>query len=336
MLHVILQILAIIGIVLLCILGLLILLILLILFVPIRYRAEGSKSGEDIRLKVRVSYLLRMITVRFEYPKPGSVIARLFGIKVFDTAKKPTEDGDKKNKKKKKQKSDDSQDETIQETETAAAKTEETASAGITVSDTEETKAEKAQTDAVKTDKADIAEETSAETEAEPVNEDSSDTAEEEVKEKLSFRDKIKKIIYTIQKFCDKIKHIKDTIKEIAENISYYKEVITQTENEKLYGRVKDRIFKVLKSIRPRVLRASLHVGTGSPDTTGYLCALYGMLLPVLGNNVILDADFEEAVWEGEFFLKGRITVFTLLRHAVGLLLDKQLRVFVKQLKREE
>ncbi|MDE5803967.1 MAG: hypothetical protein K2I22_13745 [Lachnospiraceae bacterium] len=316
MLHVILQILAIIGIVLLCILGLLILLVLLILFVPIRYRAEGSKSGEDIRLKVRVSYLLRMLTVRFEYPKPGSVIARLFGIKVFDTAKKPKEDGDRKKKKKKK--SYDSQDESVQETETAAAKTEETAVADITVSDTEETKAEKAQTD------------------AEPVNEDSSDTAEEEVKEKLSFRDKIKKIIYTIQKFCDKIKHIKDTIKEIAENISYYKNVITQTENKKLYGRAKDRIFKVLKSIRPRVLKASLHVGTGSPDTTGYLCALYGMLLPVLGNNVILDADFEEAVWEGEFFLKGRITVFTLLRHAVGLLLDKQLRVFVKQLKREE
>ncbi|MDE5680587.1 MAG: hypothetical protein K2I01_09215, partial [Lachnospiraceae bacterium] len=204
-------------------------------------------------------------------------------------------------------------DETVQETKEAAlVKTEEASAVGTTV--TEETTAKKAQADAVKTETTDEAAE----------------------KKKLSFRDKIKKIIYTIRKFCDKIKHIKDTIKEIAENIFYYKEVITQTENKKLYGRVKDRIFKVLKSIRPRVLKAALHVGTGSPDTTGYLCALYGMLLPVLGNNVILDADFEEAVWEGEFFLKGRITVFTLLRHAVGLLLDKQLRVFVKQLKREE
>lgn len=316
MLHVILQILAIIGIVLLCILGLLILLVLLILFVPIRYRAEGSRSGEEIRLKVRVSYLLRMITVRFEYPKPGSVIARLFGIKVFDTAKKPKEDGGRKNKKKKKKKSNDSHDETEQKTEAASVKTAEAADSGTTTAEettTEEIKAEETKADTAQTEETVTAE-----------------------KEKLSFRDKIKKIIYTIQKFCDKIKHIKDTIKEIAENISYYKNVITQTENEKLYGRVKDRIFKVLKSIRPRVLRASLHVGTGSPDTTGYLCALYGMLLPVLGNNVILDADFEEAVWEGEFFLKGRITVFTLLRHAVGLLLDKQLRVFVKQLKREE
>lgn len=312
MLHVILQILAIIGIVLLCILGLLILLLLLVLFVPIRYRAEGSKDGSNIRLQVKASYLLHLLTVRYEYPKLGSVVARLFGIKVFDTAKKS-----KENK-------------AVSEAETAIVKTEEDAD-GIAAA--EETKAEKSQTAEGTAEEAAIAENTDAERKEEK---EESREAEEAVKEKLSFRDKIKKIIYTIRTFCDKIKHIKDTIKEIAETILYYKEVITQPENEKLYGRVKDRIFKVLKSIRPRVLKASLHIGTGSPDTTGYLCALYGMLLPILGNHVRLDADFEEAVWEGEFFLKGRITVFTLLRHAVGLLLDKQLRIFVKQLKREE
>lgn len=326
MLHVILQILAIIGIILLCILGLLILLILLVLFVPIRYRAEGSKDGSDIRLQVKASYLLHLLTVRYEYPKPGSVIARLLGIKVVDTAKKTKEDGGRKRKKKKKY-ADGSREEAATETEADAVKTGEEAD-GTTAA--EDTKAEKLQTGAGTAGEAATAENISAE------GEEESHETEETVKEKLSFRDKIKKIIYTIRTFCDKIKHIKDTIKEIAENILYYKEVITQPENKKLYGRVKDRIFKVLKSIRPRVLKASLHIGTGSPDTTGYLCALYGMMLPILGNHVILDADFEEAVWEGEFFLKGRITVFTLLRHAVGVLLDKQLRIFVKQLKREE
>lgn len=329
MLHVILQILAIIGIILLCILGLLILLILLVLFVPIRYRAEGSKDGSDIRLQVKASYLLHLLTVRYEYPKPGSVIARLLGIKVVDTAKKPKEDSGRKRKKKKKKKyADDSREEAA--TETAIVKTEEEADSTTAA---EDTKAEKSRTAEGTAGEDAVAENTDAERKEEK---EASHETEEAVKEKLSFRDKIKKIIYTIRTFCDKIKHIKDTIKEIAENILYYKEVITQPENEKLYGRVKDRIVKVLKSIRPKVLKASLHIGTGSPDTTGYLCALYGMMLPILGNHVILDADFEEAVWEGEFFLKGRITVFTLLRHAVGLLLDKQLHIFVKQLKREE
>ncbi len=309
MLHVILQILAIIGIILLCILGFLILLTLLVLFVPIRYRAEGSKDGKDIWLKAKATYLFRLVTVTYEYPKPGSLVARILGFKIVDTAKKPEEEGSGKEKKKKKKK---------KEAEPAAAKEQEEAETAAK----EQEKAEAAAKEQAKTD-------AEAETEGEPLKE------EAVKKEKLTFRDKIKKILYTIRTFCDKIKHIKDTIKGIADNIAYYKKVITQTENKKLYGRVKERIFKVLKSIRPRVLKASLHIGTGSPDTTGYLCALYGMLLPIFGNNVILDADFEETVWEGTFFLKGRITVFTLLRHAAGVLLDKQLRILIKQLKKE-
>lgn len=147
---------------------------------------------------------------------------------------------------------------------------------------------------------------------------------------------KLKKIKYTIQRICDKIKNIMQKLKSIMENISYYKEVLTDTENRLLLQRVKTRIFKVLKSIRPRVLKADLHIGTGSPDTTGYLCALYGMLLPVLGNNVSITADFEEAVWEGTVYAKGKITVFTILLQAGKIFFDKQLRIFIKQLKREE
>lgn len=322
MLHVILQILAIIGIILLCILGLFILLILLVLFVPIRYRANGNKKGKDIRLKAKATYLFRLVTVTYEYPEPGGLVARILGFKVVDTAKKSGEEGNRKEKKKKKRRKNKAEEyaEAAINTEAASEKgtKQEEADAAVVCEAKEAAE-----------DKTLSVQQGDAETEGEAFKE------KEAEKEKLTFRDKIKKILYTIKTFCDKIKHIKDTIKGIADNIAYYKKVITQTENKKLYGRVKDRIFKVLKSIRPRVLKASLHIGTGSPDTTGYLCALYGMLFPILGNNVILDADFEEAVWEGTFFLKGRITVFTLLRHAAGLLLDKQLRILIKQLKKE-
>ena len=329
MLHVILQILAIIGIILLCILGFLILLTLLVLFVPIRYRAEGSKDGKDIWLKAKATYLFRLVTVTYEYPKPGSLVARILGFKIVDTAKKPEEEGSGKEKKKKKKK---------KSSEPAAAKEQEEAEAAAKEQEKAEAAAkeqEEAETAAKEQEKAEAAAKEQAKTDAEAETEGEPLKEEAVKKEKLTFRDKIKKILYTIRTFCDKIKHIKDTIKGIADNIAYYKKVITQTENKKLYGRVKERIFKVLKSIRPRVLKASLHIGTGSPDTTGYLCALYGMLLPIFGNNVILDADFEETVWEGTFFLKGRITVFTLLRHAAGVLLDKQLRILIKQLKKE-
>lgn len=325
MLHVILQILAVIGIVLLCILGVIFLLVLLVLFVPVRYRAEGEKNGSGLRLLVKASYLLRIITVTYEYPQPGGVRARLFGIKVLDSTEPEKQ---KKRRRKGHKRADDAKEskETAAEAEnTVRTQAESTASEEKEAFFLADKKAEYETTEAKNTEE-------SRDGEKEIPKEQAEGAAE---KEKLTLRGKIKKIIYTIRTFCDKIKHIKDTIKKIADNIAYYKKVITAVENQKLYGRAKDRIFRVLKSIRPRVLKAALHVGTGSPDTTGYLCAVYGMLLPVLGSHVVLDADFEEAVLEGRFFLKGRITVFTLLRHAAGVLLDKQLRIFIKQLKRE-
>lgn len=144
-------------------------------------------------------------------------------------------------------------------------------------------------------------------------------------------RDKIKKCIYTIRSACDKIKNI-------VKNISYYKEVLTAEENRSLYERLLGRLEKVLKSIFPKRLRARLLVGTGSPDTTGYLCALYGMLLPFCGKRRELRfaPDFEKKCFEGSFFLKGRVLLFPLVVQACGVFCDKQLRRFLKQLKQEE
>ena len=310
MLHVILQILAIIGIVLLCILGLLFALVLLVLFVPVRYRIKGSKSEKEIVLKARASFLLHILTVRFDYPKPASLIVRLFGIKLFASGVKEPEQVKEKAQEPKQ----------VQEEKQADARQKE---------EVDEASPQESPDTAESMLKADEA---------------GQEDVQDEPEQKIVFwkhpviwlQDKIQKIKnifakiwYTIKSICDKIKHI-------AENISYYKNILTDIDNQRLYKRVWCRLFKVLKSIRPRVIKADVQVGTGSPDTTGYLCALYGMLSPVLGNNVNMEADFEKAVLNGNIYLKGKITVFTLLLQAGKILLDKQLRTFIKQLKREE
>ena len=103
-----------------------------------------------------------------------------------------------------------------------------------------------------------------------------------------------------------------------------------------MYDRLLMRIRKILKSICPRKLRARILVGTGSPDTTGYLCALYGLLLPKFGRQLDFTADFENKVFEGDFWLKGGIMLYPLLLQAGKIYFDKQLRIFLKELKREE
>lgn len=319
MLHVILQILSIIGIVLLCLLGLLLLLILLVLFVPIRYRFIGHKEGETLAFTARVTYLLHLLSVRFEYPDPGSLIIKVFGIRIFDSAKQKEQDAEKK-------KDSDKMLPKENDKKTAAKKRQE---------ENDRTK-EASGKDSTVTETAAKEDDKEEEGSREELQEDST----EDLKEKKSLAERIKeifqKIQYTIRSICDKIKSSLQKAEELKETVTYYKDSITKRENRKLFSRAKKRLFKVLKSIRPRVLKADLHIGTGSPDTTGYLCAAYGMLSPVLGNNVRITPDFEETVWEGRVYIKGRITVFTILWQALGIVLDRQLWIFIKELKREE
>lgn len=322
MLHVILQILGIIGIVLLCLLGLLLLLILLVLFVPIRYRLIGHKEGETLAFTAKVTYLLHLLSVRFEYPEPGSLIIRVFGIRIFDSAKQKEQDAEKKKGSDKMSPKDNDKktaDEKLHEENDRIL--EETPGKDNAAADT-------------------FVKEDGNEEEEAGSHEDLQENFPKEAKEKKSLAERVKeifqKIQYTIRSICDKIKSSLQKAEELKKTVTYYKDSITKRENRKLFGRAKKRLFKVLKSIRPRVLKADLHIGTGSPDTTGYLCAAYGMLSPVLGNNVRITPDFEETVWEGRVYIKGRITIFTILWQALGIILDKQLRIFIKELKREE
>lgn len=99
MLSVILTILKILGIILLVILGLILALVLVILFVPIRYRSKGyvEKTDEGIndKILVKVSWLLHIVSVRFELDgKEGKLVVKIFGkeLNLNSGAKKAKQD----------------------------------------------------------------------------------------------------------------------------------------------------------------------------------------------------------------------------------------------------
>lgn len=126
-----------------------------------------------------------------------------------------------------------------------------------------------------------------------------------------------------IQYTCKKI-YVK--IKNILQNISFYKELWQDPDTQGLLRHAMNRIGRIWKSLRPRRLDITATVGTGSPDTTGYLYGLYGILLPHLGRGICITPDFEQAVLEGDFSASGHFNLFHIIFHAVGLLLDKRLR----------
>lgn len=103
MLHILFVILKILGIILACILGLLLLLILIVLFVPIRYRVDAKKR-EEVIVKMRVNWLLRILFVRGWYiDHQLHIKLRLFGITIWDNLR-PKKEKKVKIKKGKKEK----------------------------------------------------------------------------------------------------------------------------------------------------------------------------------------------------------------------------------------
>lgn len=137
---------------------------------------------------------------------------------------------------------------------------------------------------------------------------------------------KFKKIQYTIRSIYDKIK-------EIWQNISYYKELFRDSETKLLLSHVILRLRKVVKSLRPRKLKAEILFGTGAPDTTGYVYGIYAMLMPMFGPSVLVTPDFQRAVFEGDFQASGFTTLVVLIWQVLRVVMDKRLKQFMDKLK---
>ncbi len=325
--HVILQILAVIGIVLLVLLALLILTVLAVLFVPIRYRASGEKEADRIEGMAAVSFLYPLLS--FKWQRAGNEnrwALRLLGIKLKGS---PKADKAKAAEPEKTEKSKTAEPEKTNkgkaEEAAKAAKPEKAEKAAEPVEEKEAEKADKSGESV----KEEVKQPATADAETAEKRETAQQRTEETGTQKTNRASTEKKARFTISGLCDKMENIRD-------NVEYYKERLTAEENRLFLKRTKERIFAVLKSIKPKVLTARVVCGTGSPDTTGYVCAVYGMLYPVIEDRISFTADFENKVLDGELSVKGKVRVATLLRYGIKILLDKQLKVFLKEMKRED
>lgn len=322
MLAVLMKILSIIGIVLLCLLGLFLISLLLVLFWPVTYRIDAHRDDSGTGLALNARWLLGLVRISYLYPNPGRLKAKLLFFTIYDS-------GREKKLKGAKDKESESTDRNRQSRQDPKRQSGETdwkyESLTETNNQNDPLKAETEEPESAKT-----IEGTNGQQQTENVE---NSLQEENIGTSNRILDilsvKIKKIKYTIDKIYDKIKHI-------LENFSYYRKLLREEETKLLFGQVWARMFKILRSLRPRKLTANIRFGTGSPDTTGYMLGLYCMLSPFWGQNINIVPDFEETVLTGELHAAGRITAFVLLFHGVGMLLDKNLRKFIRKMKRED
>lgn len=326
MLSVLLTIVKVIGIILLILFLLLLFLSAIVLLVPVRYRADAKKTDE-ITASCRLHWLLGILSFRFQYMQ-GEFHSefRICGIlwkrketaaeeAVSEAAEKGTEDALTTGR-------DLVKEAPVEESGQVEAGTEdvEAEENGTVEADPNESEVE--------------------ETEAKETGEQ--DSAQKTVKKKKKKRTasglrsvwnrflvKLQKIRYTIKDICGKILQTKEQFFE-------YLDIWRADETQAAFAKCRKELERLFHHIRPQKLKGRLLLGTGDPALTGEISGVLSMFYPYYGNHILIEQDFDRAVFEGELFIKGRIRAGTLCVIAARLYFDKNVRKLIKLFRKEK
>ncbi len=318
MLAVVLTVLKIIGIILLCLLLAILVIIGLLLFVPVRYRGSGYYH-EDYAVKGRISWLFHLISIKLLLQKEQDLqlVVRVLGIPVYDMQKKKNKAAKKDEKK--------SKDKNKNKNEKKAKKAA-------------KQKHEAAHDEEIQIVKPPVPHRPGTEEQksvlSETVNPDREKHKTYDFVNKCRIlwekcKQSILNIRYTITRICDKIKTIKD-------NITYYMELL-QEENTKLaFAACKKELLRIWKDIKPKRFKVNVLLGMEDPATTGQIVGYCAMLYPLHQGNITVVPEFEDKVFQFDFSLKGKMTVYVYLIVAYTIFFNKNIMHLKKCLLRED
>lgn len=336
MLHILFCILKIIGIILAVILGILLLLVCVVLFVPVCYKvqAEGSGSLDGIRAHGQVLWLLGLIRVIVDFK--DRTLEYTIKIAWKKLGGRPKTVREREDKKEDEGQSEDQEPERIETFE----KNEESEAFEETIKQSRQKPEEDGR----------ISKETSgvqkeAEADVEEYLEEKQESDEkdyEKDKNKNSSAKKIKgklagikaKITQIPAKFKCTTEKIYGKIKETSEKKDELTTFITTPAHINTLKKGKQEAIKLLRRMAPRKVTADIRYGFEDPSLTGRVLAGLGILYPFLGDQIQITPDFQEQVLEGNIRIEGRIYAVYLVMMAVKLLLSRDVRQTIKDVKK--
>ena len=302
-------ILKIIGIILLSIISLLLIIIALILFVPIRYRIIANKfEDSDFYAEIKLTWLLHFINILIKYTDDLYYRVRviLIPIKKSDNLKKHKNNS-------KKTKPDPNDTKSIDERENISDK-----SVNEDISDNEISK-----------DKEEIV---------------STSDLDENDDDNIKF-DENKGIIYKIRfvltKFFEFLFNIKEKLNEayntvvnIVKDIDYYINALKDERNKKVISLCLSQASSIINNIKPKVFNGNLTIGIDDPYTMGQILSIYGILFPIIHDKITINPVYDKEVIEGDLYIKGRISVFVLIRAAIKIYFNRDYKRMIKIFKK--
>lgn len=323
-----------IGILLLAVIALLLLLVLAVLIVPIRYSVNVEHGG-NIYADCRVNWLLHFINTRISYiDEKLHIRVRLSVFTLYDNLKpKMSKASKKKPSKVKKQKSQRIKELTGDNrsiTDKAEGAKQDNFSEGNNIKQKE------------------IKENTSDGNIINnlPVNKeypydnldksDSNGTSDSNInkeKKKNIFAktadairglfDKIKAFFIGIR---DKIIQLLAKAADIKSKLKLITDFLQDSANREGFSLTFSKVKSLLKHILPNKLKSTIRLGTGDPCSTGQALGAISILYSFYGDNISITPDFENKVFEGKHYARGRISLITILVIVYKLLKDERFK----------
>ena len=322
--HIILLILKIIGIVLGAILGLLLTLLLMVLFVPIRYHINAEKQ-QDFQCQIRLSWFLKGIEWFGEYAGEHFIYRlKILGITIKSNLSEKTKKKHNKESKKKDEKT--ASKEKKQKDESVQSKNKKTELAKDKY---------KKETDKVETEKI---EKNNTKENSEYAKSEEKESEEKNFDEEFTFFEKIDMFLSEKYKnWTEKIKRINKKIKNmlisIRNGISKIKLIwgfLTEEENKAGFKVCLETFKKIVKHIKPKVLKGYLEFGTDDPCKTGQILGVIAMFYGSYGKFFEIKPDFEKAILKYSVSAKGRLRIFTVGKIVLQAWFSKELKKLIK------
>lgn len=318
MLHILWMILKIILIVLASLVGLLLVILLLILFCPIRYKGRGEKGKSAVRGEVNISWLFHIVSVWAGYKDGESWMdVRLFGISLMKAKEFFAKFRRKKN---------------------GEELTEEEAVPQLP--------GEEAEPDSELELKPEREEIVKAEPESEAEQEEEPQgpfyflgrffrSIGRFFKRVFKGFMKVISLFWTIpQKVFGIVRKISLTISSFCAKIDWWEDFLGDERTRGAISLGWGQVKKLLCHIAPRQVRGNVTFGFEDPSSTGQVLALLGATCPIHKNVVSVTPVFDEKVLEGHLMIKGRIYLVMLVKAAILLYFNKDIKYVIKVMKK--
>lgn len=142
-----------------------------------------------------------------------------------------------------------------------------------------------------------------------------------------------KKIANTFKKVSDAVKKIFAAVRSGKEKAVLVKEFVFGRECLDFVCVVRDNVLHLWRHIKPKLLRIDMTIGFDDPAVTGQVLGVIAAFCGAAGIMPCVTPDFEKRVFESDIEIKGRVTVFILLKILIKVYFCEELKEFKKSYK---